>query len=304
MLTGCRIAFLGGDARQIEVIRHCSELDASITLYGYENLKNEFTGAVKKNITQNAFQDIDAVVLPVTGIQDDGTVDSCFTNKQIVISEEHFTFASKDILVFSGIASIHLKNYCAKTRGKLIELMKLDEVAILNSIPTAEGAILMAIQNTDFTIHSSNCFVLGLGRVGMTLARTLSALGANVYLGARKPEDLARAKEMGMNAFHIAEMPNNIQKADIVFNTIPAPILDASSLVKLPSHALIIDLASKPGGTDFRYAEKRGIKSILAPSLPGIVAPKTAGKIIANSLARLIIEHKSGLGVNSSEIIR
>ena len=56
----------------------------------------------------------------------------------------------------------------------------------------------------------------------------------------------------------------------------------------MPSHTLIIDLASKPGGTDFRYAEKRGIKALLAPGLPGIVAPKTAGQILANVLAQLL----------------
>lgn len=297
MLTGCRIAFLGGDARQIEVIQHCSDLDASIILFGYENLKNEFTGAIKRNITPDSFENVDAVVLPVTGMHTDGKVDSCFTKKELKLTEEHFKNANKDVLIFTGIANDCLRSYCHDNQRKLIELMELDEVAILNSIPTAEGAILMAIQNTDFTIHGSNTFVLGLGRVGITLARTLQALGAKVFLGARKPEDIARAKEMGLETFHIKDLSSNLQKADIVFNTIPALILDASCLVSLPPHALIIDLASKPGGTDFRYAEKRGIKSILAPGLPGIVAPKTAGKIIANSLARLLLEHKNSLGV-------
>ena len=58
----------------------------------------------------------------------------------------------------------------------------------------------------------------------------------------------------------------------------------------MPVHTLVIDLASKPGGTDFRFAEKRGIKALLAPSLPGIVAPKTAGKILGNALSELIKE--------------
>jgi dipicolinate synthase subunit A len=58
----------------------------------------------------------------------------------------------------------------------------------------------------------------------------------------------------------------------------------------MPPHTLIIDLASKPGGTDFRYAEKRGIKALLAPGLPGIVAPKTAGQIVANVMAQLLKE--------------
>ncbi|COH28164.1 Stage V sporulation protein FA [Streptococcus pneumoniae] len=56
----------------------------------------------------------------------------------------------------------------------------------------------------------------------------------------------------------------------------------------MPAHTLVIDLASKPGGTDFRYAEKRGVKALLAPGLPGIVAPKTAGQILANVLSQLL----------------
>jgi dipicolinate synthase subunit A len=55
--------------------------------------------------------------------------------------------------------------------------------------------------------------------------------------------------------------------------------------------SVIIDIASIPGGTDFRFAEKRGLKALLAPSLPGIVAPKTAGQIIAKTVCRLVLDH-------------
>ena len=47
---------------------------------------------------------------------------------------------------------------------------------------------------------------------------------------------------------------------------------------------------TRPGGTDFDFAEKQGIKALLAPGLPGIVAPKTAGQIIANVLCNLLSE--------------
>jgi dipicolinate synthase subunit A len=67
-------------------------------------------------------------------------------------------------------------------------------------------------------------------------------------------------------------------------------VVNAAVIQKMPSHTLIIDLASKPGGTDFRYAEKRGVKALLAPSLPGIVAPKSAGQILGNVLAQLLEE--------------
>ena len=149
---------------------------------------------------------------------------------------------------------------------------------------------MMAIQHTDFTIHGSRVMVLGLGRTGMSVARSFHVLGAKVKVGARKSEHIARITEMGMEPFFLDNLEEVVKDVDICINTIPVNILTAKVLAKMPTHTLIIDLASKPGGTDFRYAEKRGIKALLAPGLPGIVAPKTAGKILANVLSQLLQE--------------
>jgi dipicolinate synthase subunit A len=155
---------------------------------------------------------------------------------------------------------------------------------------------MLAIQNTDITIHGSQVIVLGLGRVGMSLARSLHALGARVRVGAKRPEHIARIYEMGITPFHISELKEQVANVDIVFNTIPHLVLTAAVIAQMPQTAIVIDLASKPGGTDFRYAERRGIKAILTPGLPGIVAPKTAGQIIANTLSRLIAEQSRSQG--------
>ena len=149
---------------------------------------------------------------------------------------------------------------------------------------------MMAIQNTDITIHQSSIAVLGLGRVGMSVARTFSLLGAKVKVGARKSSHIARITEMGLRPFHIDDLRNEVSNIDICINTIPHMVLTAGIIANMPSNTLIIDLASKPGGTDFRYAEKRGIKALLAPGLPGIVAPKTAGQILANVLSQLLAD--------------
>jgi dipicolinate synthase subunit A len=128
----------------------------------------------------------------------------------------------------------------------------------------------------------------------MSVARTFSALGANVRVGARKTEHIARIFEMGLSPFSLKNITSNVSDVDVVINTIPHMIVTSDVISKMPTHTLIIDLASKPGGTDFRYAEKRGIKALLAPGLPGIVAPKTAGQIVANVLAQLLKESLEG----------
>lgn len=290
MLTGYNLAILGGDARQLEVIRKLSEWDATIYLVGFDQLDHGFTGAKQLSLDEVDVENIDAVILPVPGTNEEGEIETIFSNQSTVLTMEWLKKTPEHCTVFTGITNTFLTKCCESADRKLIPLFNRNDVAIFNSIPTVEGTIMMAIQNTDFTIHSSNVIVLGLGRVGMSVARAFDALGANVSVGARKTEDIARVKEMGLRAFHMKELKEQTHDCDMLINTVPAPIVTATVIKNLPTQAIIIDLASKPGGTDFRYAEKRGIKAMLAPGLPGIVAPKTAGSILANVISQLLLK--------------
>lgn len=291
MLTGRKLVFIGGDARQLEVIAMATELDASATLIGFDQLARSFTDTALSPLNDAVLAVADAVVLPVAGMDDDGRVDSKFSLQPILLTEQHFASLRPGTFVFSGIARPLLRHYCDQYELRLVKLMELDEVAILNSIPTAEGAIALAMENTDITIHGSQTAVLGFGRCGQTLARTLAGMGAKVRIGARQAAHMARIREMGLEAFGISEIAEYVGDAEIIFNTIPEVILSAAVLALLPKDVVVIDIASKPGGTDFRYAERHGMKAILAPSLPGLVAPRTAGQIIAKTLCRILADN-------------
>lgn len=293
MLTDLHITIVGGDARQIEVIRKLTEMDATVTLVGFEHLDQGFTGAVKRKITEINFAKTDAIVLPVSGTSDTGEVETTFSKEPITLREEMLMNTPEHCVIYSGISNTYLDTCVKKANRKLVNLFERDDVAIYNSIPTVEGTIMMVIQNTDTTIHSSNTIVLGFGRTGMSVARAFAALGAKVRVGTVSSEDMARITEMGLTPFHLKELNNVVSDADVIINTIPAPILKANVISKMPLNTFIIDIASKPGGTDFRFAKKRGINALLAPGLPGIVAPKTAGKIIANVLIQQLYDLKS-----------
>ncbi|MFD0825350.1 dipicolinic acid synthetase subunit A [Neobacillus sp. M.A.Huq-85] len=288
MLTGMQIAVIGGDARQLEIIRKLTELDARLSLIGFEQLDHAFTGAVKEKLDEVDFSTIDALILPVPGTNLEGQVETIFSNEKVILTEDMLLKTPEQCTIYSGISNAFLNEITTKSKRRLIQLFSRDDVAIYNSIPTVEGTIMMAIQHTDYTIHGSNVTVLGLGRCGMSTARAFHALGAKVKVGARKSEHLARITEMGVTPFHLNNLVKEVSDTDILINTVPHPVVSAAVISKLPAHTLIIDIASKPGGTDFRYAEKRGIKALLAPSLPGIVAPKTAGLILADVLTQLL----------------
>lgn len=284
------MAFLGGDARIIEVIRHVLDLDATVYLIGFDDLDPVSNDAIKTNLSLEVLKELDALILPVTGMSDDWTIESKHAARPVVLTDEDFALLPKHCKIFTGIARNMLNETCRRHGLRLIKLMELDEVAILNSIPTAEGAIQMAMEQTDITIHGSNAAVLGFGRCGITIARMCAGIGAKVKVGARKEADFARIQEMGFDFFHLDDTSIELTRSDIVFNTIPAPVLTSEVLSRMQKSCVIIDIASKPGGTDFRFAEKRGIKALLAPSLPGIVAPKTAGRILANTICRLVLD--------------
>jgi dipicolinate synthase subunit A len=292
MLTGVQVVLAGGDARQLEVIRKLTEMDASVTISGFDGLNMLLPGVLIADWSPEVLTEADALLLPAVGTDDDGTITAVFTDLELKLTDAHLSALPKTCKIYTGMAKPFLKKLCEKYHIELVELFERDDVAIYNSIPTAEGAIMMAIQNTDITIHGSTCMVLGLGRTGLTLARTLQGLGAKIKAGVRREDSFARAFEMGFEPFYMPDLARQSGNIDLLFNTIPTMIVTAQVIAQLPLRACIIDLASKPGGTDFRFAEKRGIKAFLAPGLPGIVAPKTAGRIIANCLTQIILEDK------------
>lgn len=289
MLTNRHIVIMGGDARQIEVINKLTALDAHLSLVGFDQLDRNFNGAAKVNMDEINAKDVDSIILPASGTDSEGVVETTFSNETVKLTKEWLAGTPEHCAIYSGISTPYLNGITQETQREIVKLFARDDVAIYNSIPTVEGTLMMVIQNTDITIHHANVIVLGLGRTGMSITHAFHALGAHVKVGSRNPEQIARAVEMGVDAFYLKDLENEVEDNEICINTIPAMVLTSKVLSKMPASSFIIDIASFPGGTDFRFAKKRGIKAMITPGLPGMVAPKTAGRIIANVLAELLL---------------
>ena len=83
------------------------------------------------------------------------------------------------------------------------------------------------------------------------LAARLRALGARVTATARQWKDLAQIRCDGMEALPTGQLERALPHAELVFNTAPALVLPRERLALLPASAVVIDLASKPGGLAF-----------------------------------------------------
>lgn len=286
-LQGVTVAVLGGDAREKILVERLAVLGAHLQVVGLP-VKGE--NIILCNNIAQGLVGVDALILPVPGINDQGHVFTAYLDRPLALSEELLALLAPGSPVLVGMARPKLKEMVVRANLRLIELMNLDEVAILNSIPSAEGAIQVAMEKLPITIHGSSALVLGFGRTGATLARMLGVLGARTVVVARNPAQRARAFEMGLGTADLPELPHLVESADVIFNTIPALVLDEEVLSRVRSTVLILDLVSSPGGTDFETARRLGITALLLPGLPGKVAPQTAGEFLARVVPRLLAE--------------
>ncbi len=165
-----------------------------------------------------------------------------------------------------------------------IDYGKSDAYAYKNAVPTAEGAIRIAIERTPFTLWQSRVLVIGYGRVGKVLAERLRAFGCFVTVAARKPADHALSGVFGFETTDSTAL-SDLHKFDIIFNTVDVPILEtaAKSLVE----KCVIDLSSR-GGLSAESAKQNRIDYCFAPGLPGKTAPVTAGKIVAETVHEIL----------------
>lgn len=171
------------------------------------------------------------------------------------------------------------------------DYFRREELAVANAVPTAEGAVQIALEELAVTLHGARALVLGYGRVGKLTAHRLAALGARVTVAARSYEALAWAEAYGHEAQQLTDLAGYLCGYDLVVNTIPRRVLTRALLEELKESCLVIDLASKPGGVDFQGAAELGVRCVWALSLPGKVAPVTAASALRDTIYNMLREY-------------
>lgn len=274
---------IGGDNRQLYMAEYLKSLGYDISVYGLPQNSTKNVTNLKEEIRSK-----DAVILPLPLTKDDKYLYSAVPVKEN--ADEIISYIQPGQAVFAGMISKGIESKMKRKNIEVYDYFKREEVTVMNTVPTVQGILKTIIENIDYTIFSSNCAVFGYGRVSRITADTLSSLGANVTVCARKYGDIALSKTKKINACFIDDFYKTADKFDIIINTVPSVVIDKKILNNLRKDCLIIDVASAPFGVDFSTAYELGIKAVQCPSLPGKVAPKTAGKIIADGILNIIRE--------------
>lgn len=160
---------------------------------------------------------------------------------------------------------------------------------------TAEGAI--ALLRPETGLSGAHILLLGYGRIARLLAWELQKAGALVTAAARSGEQRAWAEAEGIEALPLDALSGALDRFDVIIGTIPAPVLTEPLLALVRKDALLLELASAPGGIDAAAAHERGLRYIRAPGLPAKYAPERAAVILRDAVYAAAAEPLPRLGL-------
>lgn len=279
-MTDKTILILGGDNRSLYLGEYLEKQHYRVCYYAFNQAD------CYENLT-DAVNDADFIILPLPLTRDRVTLNASLYDGTVTLSDI-YSLSVSDKMFFGGQMPQSFCEEIDARGGEWCDYMLLDELAIYNAIPTAEGVVKVLTEELPITIHGMKCAVTGYGRVGKILAQTLKSLGADVTVFARKQKDFADAFTKGITPKEFNELSSEYQDFDALINTVPQRVLGEKELDNINPECVLIEIASAPFGMDFQAAKERAFNVIKAGSLPGKVAPKSAGEIIGRSILPII----------------
>lgn len=283
-------AIIGGDQRQALLCRLLIEDGHEVRAFALEKAEHD-PAVVSALSPEAAMTGADCVILPLPVTGQRG-----FLNTPLSAGEYEITdildAIPRGVLVCAGRVDASTRTLAGALDIQLIDYFQREELVIQNAVATAEGALGLIMQDTATTVWDSRILVIGFGRIGKVLAHRLRGLGARVTVSSRSYADKAWCEAYGYDTLDTRHLEGHLDAFDVVVNTVPAPVLGENRLKELAHDALVLDLASKPGGMDFAAAARLGVRAVWALSLPGEVAPQSAGSIIRDTIYNIIGEQE------------
>lgn len=270
---------LGGDLRNVELTKLLAKEKNMVYTYGLEKAFKCNKNDKIINVTSiEQLSDCKIVITSLPLSKDGNFVNTPFSEVKIEIKDV-LRYLNDKIIFTGNINDEHLE--IIEKHNEVIDIMKREDFAILNAIPTAEATIKIIIENTKKIIQGSDCLIMGFGRIGKVLASKLKSLSVNVTCTAINEEEYAWIKAYGYDVVRFKDIENILDKYDVIVNTIPKIVLN-EEIRKIKDETLIIDLASNPGGINKEIAKKEKKELITALGLPGKIAPITSAEYIKN----------------------
>lgn len=286
-----KFAIIGGDMRNVYLADLLKKDYQYVEIYGFEKSGKPWT--FKNSIIDFVLEGSRVVVggIPLVNENNDLTMP---LSKEKLSLNEFLEKIPEGAHLIAGKIPNNVREQFKQKKVKCTDLLDREEMAVLNAVPSAEGAVNILLEELPITLLGSRILIVGYGRIGRVLAKLLDGFGAEVWAAARKYSDIAWIEAQGYKPVPMHHLARYVSDMDAIVNTAPAPVITRDILEKARSNCFLLDLASSPGGIDCKSADGFGFKVKWALSIPGKIAPLTAGDIIRRTIYN-ILEEEGGV---------
>jgi dipicolinate synthase subunit A len=275
-LKGVTVAVVGGDLRMLEHMRRARAAGAVVHHYGSIPGAAEAAGRPQSASLTDAVKGAQIISCPIPGVGTDGSLFAKYTDEVLLMTPNVLKGAAPGALMMTYRDTPQLIEWAKGTPVTVIGYGEEDELCILHAIPTAEGAIKVAVENTEETLLGMPVLCFGLGRVGMSVAQAFGAMKGRVTLTARNPAQLARAWSMGFEPVPLSELADRLDQFSLIVSSSSGRVVTGEMIECTRPDVVIIDLCSPPGSVDFDAAKALNRKVVWARAQAG-TAPRSAG---------------------------
>lgn len=164
---------------------------------------------------------------------------------------------------------------------------------VKNSRLTAQGTMRIILENIEKDMLFTKAAVLGYGRCGKAICKSLQSGGADTTVVTRNPFSASLAENERLKSTDFAEFKKKAGFFDVIVNTVPYNILGRETMEKLTKQNLYVEIASKPYGFNINEIDKYNFRYVLAESLPGRFTAESAGAYIADTVTEILKEGKN-----------
>ncbi len=275
------VSVLGGDLRMAHTAKKLQACGATVRVCAMESCPIPFSCVS----LQKALDFPDAVLLPFPYTKNQTHLDTPFASEPIALDDLAIAPTTR---VFCGRADLPLRARAESSGWHLEDFCAWDSFLTASAVATAEGAVYLSMQHRPITLSRHRAVVVGFGRIAKHLCHLLYAFGMQVCVCARKHHDRVKALSLGYDACDFCDLSKAVCDCDFLYNTVPARVIGAQVLEKISADALIMDLASAPGGVDFQEAKAQKKSYLWALALPSSYAPISAGESLGEAIFQVL----------------
>lgn len=215
---------------------------------------------------------LDALVLPVKGIDEDGYLR---IREHRIHVPAMFWRIQKEMLIFCGMPCTYVKTLPQRKDYYLEAQHVIEENAML----TVEGVLYLLISSISKSLYDIDVDIIGYGNCGKAIHHMLGNLDV-------KTRVIRRECKEDQNFIKISSWNDC---ADVIVNTSIQKVIEEKHILTWSKRPIVIDIAT-PDVVDQALLKAYDMTFIKAPNLPGRFCAESAGRIIADYVRGKLIK--------------